>query len=69
MRDREACMLQSMGLRRVGHDLVTEQEVRRIGSSCLKGLNSLMTFRAEFLEAVFGVKAEACGISHWLVVM
>ena len=26
MRDREACMLQSVGLRTVGHDLVTEQE-------------------------------------------
>ena len=26
MRDREACMLQSVGLRRVGHDLVTEQQ-------------------------------------------
>ena len=24
-KDREACMLQSMGLQRVGHDLVTEQ--------------------------------------------
>ena len=26
MRDREARMLQSVGLRRVGHDLVTEQQ-------------------------------------------
>ena len=26
MRDREACMLQSAGLQRVGHDLVTEQQ-------------------------------------------
>ena len=25
VKDREACMLQSMGLQRVGHDLVTEQ--------------------------------------------
>ena len=26
MRDREACVLQSMGLQRVGHDSVTEQQ-------------------------------------------
>ena len=25
VKDREACMLQSMGSQRVGHDLVTEQ--------------------------------------------
>ena len=26
VRDREACMLQSMGLQRLGHNLVTEQQ-------------------------------------------
>ena len=32
VRDREACRLQSMGLQRLGHDLVTEQPPPNSGS-------------------------------------
>ena len=32
VRDREACRLQSMGLQRLGHDLVTEQQPPNSGS-------------------------------------
>ena len=32
VRDREACRLQSMGLQRFGHDLVTEQQPPNSGS-------------------------------------
>lgn len=38
-------------------------QARRMGSSCSKDLNSLMTCREGFLKVTFGIGIVACGLS------
>ena len=48
--------------------LIVGHQVRRTGSSSLKDPEFLMDFRQWCLEAKFGLRGAACGLSsNWLV--